>query len=126
MRTDSPNSGVHQVQNPTPHSGLRRSKRVIVDLPLVVCGQTENNDPFREETFTVTISADGGLLVLRNQVTLGQKLTLLNPRTRDEREVTVAFLGPSYGGLATVGVHFAQAAPEFWAIASPPADWNLP
>jgi hypothetical protein len=108
-----------------PASALRRSKRVILDLPLVVRGETEDKRQFQEETFTVTISAHGGLLLLENRVALGQKVMLVNPKTWDEHEATIAFLGPPYAGLTTVGVQFAQPAPAFWAISSPPADWNI-
>lgn len=105
-------------------SGLRRSQRVILDVPLVVHGIAEDKRPFREETFTLTISAHGGLVVLQNQVALGQKVLLLNPKTHDEREGTVAFLGPPYAGLSTVAVQFIQPAPDFWAIQAPPPDWD--
>jgi hypothetical protein len=104
-------------------SGLRRSQRVIVDIPLVIRGIAENTRPFREETFTLTISAHGGLVVLENRVGLGEKIVLMNPKTWDEREGTVAFLGPPYAGLSTVGIQFTRPAPDFWAISSPPPDW---
>ncbi len=116
---------IPDAKNSTSPSALRRSKRVIKDLPLVICGETEDKRPFQEETFTLTISAHGGLVVLESRVALGQKVVLMNPKTWDEREGTVAFLGPPYAGLATVGIQFAERAPAFWAISSPPADWNL-
>jgi hypothetical protein len=102
----------------------RRSKRVIVDVPLVIRGESEDKNTFQEETFTVTVSAHGALIVLGAKVALGQKVVLRNLKNRDEREGTIAFLGPPYAGLATVGIQFAQPAPEFWAISSPPADWS--
>ena len=116
---------VPDTKSSAPASALRRSKRVILDLPLMVRGETEDKRPFQEETFTLTVSAHGGLVFLENRVTLGQKVLLLNPKTRDERECIIAFLGPPYAGLTTVGVQFSQPSPEFWALASPPADWNL-
>ena len=103
----------------------RRSRRVIIDVPLVVRGEAEDKHLFREETFTLTISAHGGLVVLENRVDLGQKIMLMNPKTWDECEGTVAFLGPPYAGLCTVGIQFAKPTPEFWAITSPPADWKV-
>ena len=105
-------------------SGSRRSKRVILDVPLVIRGETCDNHPFRENTFTITVNAHGGLAVLENRVALGQKVVLMNPKNWDEREATIAFVGPAYAGLATVGFEFARPAPEFWAISSPPADWS--
>jgi hypothetical protein len=65
------------------------------------------------------------VLFLENHVELGQKVVLMNPKTWEEREATIAFVGPPYAGLSTVGVQFARPAPDFWAISSPPADWNI-
>jgi len=125
MRTKPQQTEIPDAKSSVPTSALRRSKRVILDLPLMIRGETEDNRPFQEETFTLTVSAHGGLVLLENRVALGQKVLLLNPKTWDERECTIAFLGPPYAGLATVGIQFAQPSPEFWALASPPADWNL-
>lgn len=102
----------------------RRSKRLILDVPLAIRGEGEDQHAFQEETFTVTVSAHGALIVLGAKVTLGQKVVLRNLKNRDEREGTVAFLGPPYAGLSTVGIQFIQPSPEFWAISSPPPDWN--
>jgi hypothetical protein len=125
MRTKSEQTEIPAATNRVLPSGLRRSKRLILDVPLVICGEAQDNRPFREETFTLTVSAHGGLVVLENRVALGQKVVLMNPKNWDEREATIAFLGPPYAGLATVGFQFVQPAPEFWAVSSPPADWQL-
>jgi hypothetical protein len=103
----------------------RRSKRLFLDVPLLIRGEAKDKSPFQEETFTVTVSAHGALVVLGTQVTLGQRVLLANPKRQGEREGTVIFLGPPYAGLATVGIEFAHPAPEFWAVDSPPPDWDL-
>ena len=125
MATKSMEPEIPTAENSATLSVLRRSKRVFLDVPLVIRGEAKDKRPFREETFTLTVNAHGGLVVLENQVALGQRIVLMNPRTWDEREATIAFLGPPYAGFATVGVQFARPAPEFWAISSPPTDWNL-
>lgn len=102
----------------------RRSERVLLDVPLIIQGEAQDKKPFREETFTVTVSAHGALLILGAKVALGQKLKLTKTENSEEREATVAFLGPPYAGLATVGVQFANPAPEFWPVADPPANWG--
>src|ERR1700689_3921928 len=95
-----------EAKSSVPTSAWRRSTRVILDVPLVIRGETEDKHAFQEETFTLTVSAHGGLMVLENRVAIGQKVLLVNPKTWDEREGTIAFLGPPYAGLATVGVQF--------------------
>jgi hypothetical protein len=125
MRTKLQQTEIPDAKGSVPTSGLRRSKRVILDVPLVIRGEDEDKRPFQEETFTVAVSAHGGLVVLENRVAVGQKVVLLNPKTSDEIEATIGFLGPPYAGLATVGVQFVQPTPGFWAISAPPADWNV-
>ena len=125
MRLKPEQTEVPVTKSSIPVAASRRSKRVILDLELVIRGETEDKRPFQEETFTVTVSAHGGLVLLATRVALGQKVLLMNPKTWDEREATVSFLGPPYAGLSTVGVQLVESAPGFWAISSPPADWNL-
>ena len=102
----------------------RRSQRVLLDVPLIVRGETADSHSFQEETFTVTVSAHGALLVLAARVALGQKLLLTKPKTWEEQEGRVAYLGPPYAGLSQVGIDFARPAPEFWPITTAPDDWK--
>ncbi len=104
-------------------SAQRRSERVLLDIPVVVRGKSGNR-PFQEETFTVTVSAHGALLMLEADVALGQKVVVMNPKNWDEREARVAYKGAVHAGLAQVAVEFANPAPEFWQMNSPPPSWN--
>ena len=104
----------------------RRSQRVLLDVPLVVRGESAERETFQEQTFTIVVSAHGALMVLATKVAIGQTLVLMNPETWDEREGRVAYLGPPYGGLAQVAIEFAQPAPEFWPLGSPPDSWKAP
>jgi hypothetical protein len=101
--------------------GQRRSERVLVDLPVVVQGNSPDRQPFREETFTVTVSAHGALLMMATRVALGQELVLTNG-TNEERETRVSYVGPAHAGLAQVGIEFVRPAPEFWPVNSPSSD----
>ena len=107
-----------------PQTGIRRSERVLLDVPVVIRGNSPDQQPFREETYTVTVSAHGALLMLEAKVALGQKIVVMNPKNWDEREVKVAFVGPDRAGLAQVAVEFAQPTPEFWSLETPPANWK--
>jgi hypothetical protein len=62
---------------------------------------------------------------LVSKVVLGEKVVLKNLKNWDEREGTVARVGPpGRGGIARVGIQFREPAPEFWSISTPPEDWN--
>lgn len=97
---------------------------MVLDMPLVIRGQSGDERDFQEETFTLAVNAHGALLLLATGVALGQRLTLINPKNWDEREARVAYLGPAHVGLAKVGIEFTRPAPEFWSVSSPPGDWN--
>jgi hypothetical protein len=103
---------------------MRRSERVLLDVPVVLLGETADHRAFREETFTVTVSAHGALLMLQAKVTLGQRVTLANLENQAERRAHVAYVGGDHAGLAQVGLEFEQPAPGFWPVASPPQNWN--
>jgi hypothetical protein len=103
----------------------RRSERVLLDIPVVVRGESGNR-VFQEETFTVTVSAHGALLMLEANVSLGQKLVVMNPKNWDEQEARVAYKGAVHAGLAQVAVEFSRPAPEFWQMDSPPPNWSAP
>jgi hypothetical protein len=95
-------------------SDRRRSQRSLLDVGLIVRGNSVEGQPFQEETFTISVSAHGALLVLAAKVALGQMLLLQNPLNHTEKEGRVARFGSIFGGLAQVGVEFAGPAPEFW------------
>jgi hypothetical protein len=97
----------------------RRSPRVLADVALVIRGESAEKQPFREETFTISVSAYGALVILAAKVALGQTLVLMNPETRVEREGRVARFSSPYGGLAQVAVEFARPAPDFWPASQP-------
>jgi hypothetical protein len=99
---------------PTAQAERRRSPRRILDVALIVRGQTAEQQPFQEETFTISVSAHGALVLLATKVTLGQTIILMKPESRQEQEGRVSRLGSLYGGLAQVAVEFSQPAPEFW------------
>jgi hypothetical protein len=105
-------------------TGQRRSKRVLIDVPVVIRGEAADHHAFQEETFTVTVSAHGALVMMETQVALGQSVVVMNPANWDERAGRVAYVGKLHAGLAQVAVEFAQPAPEFWPVSSPPSDWR--
>ena len=102
----------------------RRSERLLLDVALVVRGESTESKPFQENTFTISVSAHGTLLVLATRVALGQTLRLSNPHSQGEVVGRVVRFGISYGGLAQVGIDFAQPAPEFWPVKSLPDSWK--
>ena len=103
----------------------RRSKRFFLDVPLLVHGESLEQKPFQETTFTISVSAHGTLLVLATNVALGQTLFLQNPQTQCGTEGRVVRFALPYGGLAQVGIEFAQPFPQLWPVEQFPDGCNL-
>jgi hypothetical protein len=101
-------------------SERRRSQRLHHIMPLVIRGDSVENQTFWEDTFTLSISAHGALIILAAKVTLGQRLLLMNPQNWDEREVRVARVASFDGKVAQVGIEFKQPASEFWPAGAVP------
>jgi hypothetical protein len=95
-------------------SERRRSQRFHHVMRLIIRGEFATKRTFWEDTFSISVSAHGALLILATKVALGQILVLMNPQNWDERHIRVARIGPSDGNAAQVGIEFAQPAPEFW------------
>lgn len=92
----------------------RRSPRSSAYVPVFVYGYA-SEEPFHQETNTLQVNANGGLLRLDANVQHGQKLLLMNRVTKEEQECYVVSLAkrPKHADLR-VGIAFAKAAPKFW------------
>src|ERR1700683_178753 len=101
----------------------RRTQRVRIGMPVVLCG-TDGDKPFEEKSKTITVNANGCLVLLATKVKRGQSLKIINPQTQEELTCTVCFLGESRDGKSEVAFEFSESAPKFWRIAFPPNDWD--
>jgi hypothetical protein len=98
----------------------RRSSRFPINVSLVVCGQSADEQHFQEETFTLSVNVHGALVALAAHVTLGQRLLLMNPQTWNERAGRVTRFGAREGGRTQIGIEFTEPAPGFWPLGAPP------
>src|SRR5579859_4012607 len=71
----------------------RRSRRWALDISVYVYGHGPGKEPFHEEAHTLTVNANGALLLLSVSVRKGQMLLLTNRLTQREQNCRVVFLG---------------------------------
>jgi hypothetical protein len=102
----------------------RRSSRVVIDIPVVLFGQSSDRKMFEEQTKTLTVSAHGALISLKADIDSGRPVLMSNPRTGMEVQCRVAHRKDSKDGEVEVGLEFSNALPKFWGIHFPPEDWN--
>jgi hypothetical protein len=102
----------------------RRSQRMTLAVPVEIRGQDTQGERFAEPTLTLRISPGGAAVLLSAKVTKGQRLTLLNPRTKSEVECAIVHIVKAAGGKQEVGLSFTLPNPAFWKVAFPPSDWS--
>jgi hypothetical protein len=101
----------------------RRTQRVRIGMSVILCG-IDGDKPFEEKSRTITVNANGCLVLLATKVKRGQSLKIVNSQTQEELACTVCFLGESRDGKSEVAFEFSEPAPKFWRIAFPPSDWD--
>src|ERR1700729_3339905 len=109
--------------NPTSREppGDRRSKRVVMSVPVVVSGIGEDNS-FEETTQTLVVNEHGCSIEMKTPLVKGQQMRILNAKTKEEVTCTVAFLGDtSPAGKTEIGLEFKELSARFWQIVFPPA-----
>jgi len=123
VKTPREETGTHSptaresTRESSPRTPLERrmSSRSNVYVPLFVYGYNSAKEPFHQDTHTLQVSANGGLLKLDANVKRGQKLLLMNRVTKEEQECcVVAMMKHPNRTHVHVGVSFARPAPEFW------------
>jgi hypothetical protein len=102
-----------------PGRQLRRSKRLVLSVPVHVFGQDVFRESFNEFTRMVSVNAYGGALALAARVDKGQGILIVNKSTGEEQECRVVHVGSLKEGKWTVGIEFAEPVENFWKINFP-------
>jgi c-di-GMP-binding flagellar brake protein YcgR len=97
----------------------RRTARVAVFVDLTVQGFNQNNEKFKIQTRSLSVSGHGGLTVLDAAVTVGQKLFLVNEISKQKAECKVVSLRAGNDGKNLVAFEFANPQPNFWKMTFP-------
>ena|ERR1700740_184927 len=102
----------------------RRSRRIDLDVPVLVHRPPKEGPQFYENTKTLVVSAHGALLALKGMVAPRQRLFLQNTTSGQQEECRVVSVNKDLTGPPTVAVEFTKPAPGFWRVAFPPSDWS--
>ncbi len=105
-------------------SPTRRSRRILLEIPVRMSVQASPGSFTREETKTLAISAHGALVLLKTPVKESQRIALENLKTEAIQECIVAYTGEPKEGRRQVGLEFSVPNPSFWRVSFPPDDWT--
>jgi hypothetical protein len=96
----------------------RRAQRVLLRVPVHVHFP---NKPEPVVGHTHTVSATGGMIILKEGVPNGTKLLLENPKTQKTVEAHVVRPSQYNQEGSLVPVEFLSPSPQFWNIFFPPS-----
>ena len=99
----------------------RRTARVALCVDLIVHGETESSGKFKAEARTLSVSRHGGMMALEPEVSIGQKLMLINANSGQKAECKVVSAKPVRDGKRNVAFEFASAEINFWKMYFPVA-----
>lgn len=99
----------------------RRTARVALSVDLIVHGERNNNGKFRAEARTLSVCEHGGMMVLGPEVTIGQKLILINMNNGQKAGCKVVSAKPAHDGKRSVAFEFTPAPISFWRMSFPKA-----
>jgi|SRR5690242_2452092 len=99
----------------------RRTTRVAVFADLTVQGINEQNEKFKVQTRSLSVSGHGGLTVLDVPVSVGQTLVIVNDNSRQKTECRVVSLRPGGNGKTIVAFEFLAPPANFWKMSFPRA-----
>lgn len=95
----------------------RRAQRVLLKMPVHV-HLPKATKPV--DGFTHTVSATGGMIILKEGLSQGTKFILENPQTKQQVEVNVVRSPQMNQDGSLIPVEFVTPAPQFWGIVFPP------
>jgi hypothetical protein len=91
----------------------RRTPRVSIHIPLLVCGY-KGKRPFQEDARTLEINANGGLMSLHTAPRPRQKLLVLNKKNESKEHCIVLSIRVQQGRGFEVAFEFLNPTPQFW------------
>jgi hypothetical protein len=101
----------------------RRSQRVAARIHVAVTRRGEDST-LSEDTYTLLVSAHGGLILLAMNARPGELLTLRNVMSREVQPIRVVRVGEKDKSGNPVAIEFTNPAPHLWQIDFFPADWR--
>ncbi len=99
----------------------RRTARLSIFADLTVQGINQQNEKFKVQTRSLSVSGHGGLTVLDVPVSVGQTLLMINDHSKQKAECRVVSLRPGANGQTIVAFEFLAPPANFWKVSFPPA-----
>ncbi len=97
----------------------RRTPRVAVFANLTIQGYDEDNEKFRIQARSHSVSGHGGMTILDTPVVLGQTLLVTNESSGQKTECRVVSVRSAADGKHIVAFEFIAPNANFWNMTFP-------
>ncbi len=97
----------------------RRTPRVAVFANLTIQGYSEDNEKFRIQTRSHSVSGHGGMTIVDTPVVLGQTLLVTNESSGQKTECRVVSVRAVTDGKHVVAFEFIAPNANFWKMTFP-------
>ncbi|MGA2509638.1 MAG: TonB family protein [Candidatus Acidiferrales bacterium] len=113
---------------PKRDQGQLRSDAVSLDVPVkvhgsrvteVVLGTTPHTEPFEEQTSTMIVFPQGGVLRMAMAVTVGQMMVITNLKSGHDAICRVMKVRAFAAGQSYVEIEFTHRQPGYWGVYFP-------
>jgi len=114
-----------------PNPARLHSEAVSLEIPIkvhgsrvteVVLGTTPHTEPFEEQSTTMIVFAQGGVLKMSTPVTSGQMMVLTNLKTRQDVICRVLKVRNNPNLQSYVEIEFTHPQPGYWGVFFPSDD----
>src|SRR6202050_2825800 len=113
---------------PKQSSGQLRADAVSMEIPVKVHGSrvtevvrevTPHTEPFEEQTTTMIVFPQGGVLRMSTAVNTGQMLVLTNLKSRQDAICRVVKVRTFSNAQGYVEIEFTHSQPGYWGVNFP-------
>src|SRR5579862_8798043 len=128
-------SAVPRTAVPASNPAQQRSEAVSLEIPIkvhgsrvteVVMGVTPHTEPFEEQSTTMIVFAQGGVLKMSTPVSSGQMMVLTNLKTRQDVICRVLKVRNNPNLQSYVEIEFTHPQPGYWGVFFPSDDTESP
>jgi len=103
---------------------MRRSRRVVLRVPIQVRWTPPGDSAITEDTVTLVVNAHGALISLAMRVKPGARIFVRYSAAAQDKECRVVRVQEKLQGKSEVGVEFLRPDQKFWGLEFPPDDWK--
>jgi hypothetical protein len=108
-----------------PGEERRRSQRVIIRVPVTLVF-SEKGQTLKVAAHTVAVNIHGAMVLCARTLEAETQLEVVNGRTEEKIASRVTRTPRDSAEGFLIPVEFTAAAPNFWQISFPPANWKSP